>query len=479
MKYLDKKTLSNNCLSQISTNIKNFSKWIFSRLDLYSITKNTIIFISCFLITCFICLLIQTESPISDVFTTGRISILKDRPANITRDIIIDVSFFQNEGGGVLTLSKAIIEDIAKKRPNWRLLIVAEKGCSYIYDFHKNANIQLVEVNISPLVPIILNRLLKINLFRIFHDKLIQLLYYNRIFCDNDCNLVWDTTGFSSCCNFTNIPRVSTIHDTAFFDISSKFSQTPCYLSLSKICMKNAIDFSKKIITVSEFSQNQICNRFNVSKDFVKLIPIKLGTRLCSNFNFEKVSQIMVKYNLTTQKYFIFCSGWWVNKNHSALIKAFHKFAEKNKDIKLILVGKHPNIFKSRPIKDYCSDRLTITDFVPDEELEILLKNALAFIHPSIYEGFGMPIVEAMANGIPVACSNVSSLPEIAGPAALLFDPFNIDSIAQAMHRLADDPKLRKELIQKGYEQAKKYSDRDAMVDEYIRVMEKVMKENN
>ena len=90
-----------------------------------------------------------------------------------------------------------------------------------------------------------------------------------------------------------------------------------------------------------------------------------------------------------------------------------------------------------------------------------------------------MPIIEAMANGIPVACSNVASLPEIAGSAALLFDPFNIDSITQAMHRLADDPELRKDLMQKGYEQAKKYSDRDAMVDEYIRVMEEVMAEND
>ena len=160
-------------------------------------------------------------------------------------------------------------------------------------------------------------------------------------------------------------------------------------------------------------------------------------------------------------------------------MKAFNKFTEKNSEIKLILVGKHPDVFESRPIQEFASDRLIITGFVPDEDLGILLKNALAFIHPSVYEGFGMPIVEAMANGIPVACSNVSSLPEVAGPAALLFDPFNVDGMTQAMHRLADDPQLRKDLIKKGYEQAKKYSDRDAMVDEYIRVMEEVMHEND
>ena len=160
-------------------------------------------------------------------------------------------------------------------------------------------------------------------------------------------------------------------------------------------------------------------------------------------------------------------------------MQAFNKFAQKNSEIKLILVGKYPSKFKSRPISDFRSDRLIISGFVPDEELGILLKNALAFIHPSVYEGFGMPIVEAMANGIPVACGNVASLPEVAGSAALFFDPFDTDSITQAMHRLADDPQLRKDLIRKGYEQAKKYSDRDAMVDEYIRVMEEVMREND
>lgn len=329
------RTKSNSYLHKTLANIGKLSHWI-ANSTLYSIVRNILICICSVIFTCFTYLLIQTESPISDVFTTGRISILKDRPANITRDVIVDMSHVLEEGG-VTTLTQALIEDIAKKRPNWRLLIILKKGYKHIYNFPKNNNIKLIETTPCFAFFFIVEHILQIRLCPMFHDKLIRLLYYDRIFCDKHCDLVWDTTGFFSYCNFTNIPRISTIHDTAFFDISSKFSN-PYYLAHSKICMKNAIDFSKKIITVSEFSQNKICNRFNVSKDFVKHIPIKLGTRLCSNFNFEKVSQIMEKYNLTTQKYFIFCSGWWENKNHSALIKAFHKFAEKNKDIKLILV---------------------------------------------------------------------------------------------------------------------------------------------
>lgn len=380
--------------------------------------------------------------------------------------------------GGILTLTQALIADIARKRPNWRLSVLIHKKAKRLYNF-KNPNIKLIKITRFPLTFILEERLLKVKSFGVFNDKLVQLLYFNRIFCDRECDLIWDPIGFSCYCNFKNISKISTIHDIAWFDISPKFFESNISTLGSRICQKNAIHFSKKIITVSEFSRKRICKKFRVSKDFVKSIPINLNNRTYSNNDSEKISKIMNKYKLKSEKYFIFCSSWWRYKNHGNLIKAFNKFTQKNSDIKLILVGDHYGVYQSRPIEEFSSDRVIITGFVPDEELGILLKNALAFIHPSVYEGFGMPIIEAMTNGIPVACSNVASLPEVAGSAALFFNPFDVDSITRVMHRLADNPQLRKNLIKKGYEQAKKYSDRDAMVDEYIRVMEEVMREND
>jgi glycosyltransferase involved in cell wall biosynthesis len=403
---------------------------------------------------------------------------LKDRPSNITRDIIVDLSAFY-ESGGVMTLTRNLISDIAKRRPNWRFLVLVTQGRKHMYNFPQSSNIKLIEIDNSFSLIMFIERILNSEAFGLFHDKLVQLLYYDLIFCDQNCDLVWDPDGNSSCCNFVTVPRISTVHDLFCFDVSPEFFDSDMVKLRASTCVENAVHFSKKIITVSEFSQKRICDKFHVLKDFVKHIPIKLGARLYSDVDAEKCKNALDKYKLKPQKYFIFCSTWWKNKNHLALMKAFNKFAEKNPEIKLILIGKHPDIFESRPIQEFSSDRIIITGFVPDEDLGILLKNALAFIHPSVYEGFGMPIIEAMANGIPVACSNVSSLPEIAGSAALLFNPFDVDSITQAMHRLADDPLLRKDLIQKGYEQAKKYSDREAMVDEYIRVMEEVMEEND
>ena len=477
---LKRQKKQSNYFLKIFANITKFIRWISLNLNLRSIMKNTTIFISFFTLTCFICLIIRTKNPIEDVFTTGRISILKNRPANITRDIIIDISTPPSQGG-IMTLTRELIWNIAKKRPNWRLLILIspDENDKSIYNLPKDDNIKLIEVSNFVCLFMLLKRILNPKALGLFHDKLEQLLHYDRIFCDRNCDLIWDPIGDCCFCNFVTVPRISTIHDIACFDVDPKFFATKGHRYRARLYTESAIHFSKKIITVSEFSQKRICDKFHVSKDFVKYIPIKLGTRVYSNKNSKKCATVLNKYKLKPQKYFIFCSSWWKNKNHGNLMKAFRKFAKTNSDIKLILVGKHPDVFKFRPIKDYCSDRLIITGFVPNEELGILLKNALAFIHPSVYEGFGMPIVEAMSNGIPVACSNIASLPEIAGSAALFFDPFNIDSITQAMHRLVDDPKLRKDLIQKGYEQAKKYSDREAMVDEYIRVMEEVMEEND
>ena len=465
-------------LAKIFTAIKKFVNRIPLGLILQRTIK-TIVICACSVVIIFsLFLLCRTRIPLSDVFTTGRISILKNRPENITRDIIIDLVSL-GERGGISVLTKILIEDIAKKRPNWRFLILTSKNRKHMYDYlPRSDNVKRIEVNISPSPLIYVQRPFKSQLFGKIQDKLTQLLHFDAVFCDNNCDLIWDPIGDCSLCNFVIVPRISTIHDLACFNndprsFAAKDKALKAYLTT------NAIHFSKKIITVSEFSQKQICDEFHVSKNFVKHVPIQLGTRVYSVVETKKSITVLNKYRLKPQKYFIFCSSWWKNKNHGNLMKAFNKFAQKNSDIKLILVGKHPGMFESRPITDYCSDRLIIAGFVPDEELGILLKNALAFIHPSVYEGFGMPIIEAMANGIPVACSNVASLPEIAGSAALLFDPFNVDSITQAMHRLADDPQLRKELIKKGYEQAKKYSDRDAMVDEYIRVMEEVMREND
>jgi len=103
-------------------------------------------------------------------------------------------------------------------------------------------------------------------------------------------------------------------------------------------------------------------------------------------------------------------------------------------------------------------DRVNFLDFVPDEDLPIFYKNAVCFVLPSLYEGFGLPVLEAMKYGCPVITSNVSSLPEAGGDAALYVDPLDVNDIKKNLELIINNEELRKRLIKKGYEQVKKFS---------------------
>ena len=218
--------------------------------------------------------------------------------------------------------------------------------------------------------------------------------------------------------------------------------------------------------------------------DFVQVIPIRLANRLHFELSKEDVDETMKKFDIAPKKYMIFVSQYYPNKNFERLIKAFAKFASKKDignatDLKLVFVGNL--VYSQGEIEKFAEqyntgNNIIFTHVVTNKELQILLSNSLFFVHPSLYEGFGMPIIEAMACGIPVACSNRSSLPEVAGDAALYFDPYNLDEITAAIEKMATDSALRSQLTQKGKERAKQFQNAVIMTDDYVKVFEEVMK---
>lgn len=141
------------------------------------------------------------------------------------------------------------------------------------------------------------------------------------------------------------------------------------------------------------------------------------------------------------------------NKNLPRLVTAFNEIRHLIPH-DLVLVGRHEGFLNSETelqnIPPDIENRIRFTGHVTDLELHEYYRNAEALVFPSFYEGFGYPIVEAMAEGCPIACSNVSSLPEVAGDAALLFDPFSVRDIAQALVHIATDAKMRADLTERG-----------------------------
>ena len=180
------------------------------------------------------------------------------------------------------------------------------------------------------------------------------------------------------------------------------------------------------------------------------------------------------KYKIN-KKYILFVGTLQPRKNIVRLIEAFSKIHHQQQ-LNLVIVGKKGWMYEEileAPKQYGIENQIKFLEFVPDEDLSLLYKNALCFVLPSLYEGFGLPVLEAMTQGCPVITSNVSSLPEAGGDAALYVNPEDVDEIAAKMQSLVKDEELRKTLIEKGYKQVKKFSWEKA-ARETLKVLEEV-----
>ncbi len=210
---------------------------------------------------------------------------------------------------------------------------------------------------------------------------------------------------------------------------------------------------AKRIATISEYSKSDIVNFYKISPD--KIDNVSCGIN--SNFSIlpeEKILEVRSRVS-NNKPYLFFVGSMHPRKNIKRLLKAFTLFKQKTlADFKLVVAGhilwskdEIESEYKANPFKD----DILFTGRVNDQELADLLGAAYALSFVPIFEGFGLPIVEAMQSAVPVICSNVTSIPEVAGDAALLVDPYNIENICAAMIKLYENKdNLRKKLIEKG-----------------------------
>ena len=353
----------------------------------------------------------------------------------------------------------------------------------------KNAHIIYVDYKqiIEPIV--IIRDILNFLSFGLFKDQITQLLFFDDVyFNNNSCDLFFDPCADFVINDYT-IPKISLIHDLRYINMPDYFKVKHFGFTEFDLKKKNAskiVESSKKIITVSEFTKQKIVEFYKANSNFVKVIHIRLANRINNKKEreTEQNKNVLKKFQLTKQKYLIYPSTLLPHKNHKNLVAAFLKFLKiqkENTDTKLVIVG----TINKRITEDIdkliessaptLKSNIVFTDFIEDKILSALLTDSLAMIFPSTYEGFGMPVIEAMNMGIPVLCSNVTSLPEVAGNAALFFDPYNINEIAAAIGLIVRDNELRKKLVAAGYARAKLFADKDAMIDEYIKTFEEEM----
>ncbi len=239
--------------------------------------------------------------------------------------------------------------------------------------------------------------------------------------------------------------KISTIHDIAFEKFPHNFSWK--FRKSYQFLVPKIISSSKRVFTVSEFSKSEICSLYKTNASKIHVIPN------ASSSIFTKGS-----HRESTAKYILAVSSLTQQKNFTGLIDAFNILQDQRHE--LLLVGSINRNFATQTLIDKIDSnpRIKFSGRVSDKTLVDLYRNAAAFIHPSFYEGFGIPPLEAQACGCPVICSNIASLSEVCGSSALYFDPYNSSDIADKIDNVLADADLSKKLILSGFENIKRFS---------------------
>lgn len=254
-------------------------------------------------------------------------------------------------------------------------------------------------------------------------------------------------------------PFVITLHDTIPIHMPETVGDR--YLDIFTREMDNIVKRSDAIITVSQYSKDDIAKDFNYPKN--KIFVTHLASEdIYKPLDKTYCSDILKKHYGLSTNYILYVGGFSPRKNIVGLIEAFSRIVDKlPKDINLVIAG---NKGKSYAIYKACAERLKIEDrvifpgFISMDHMPQLYNGAALFVYPSFYEGFGLPPIEAMACGIPVITSNVTSIPEIVEDAALLFNPKETEVLSEKIYEALSNETLRNDLISKGFKKANSLS---------------------
>lgn len=240
-------------------------------------------------------------------------------------------------------------------------------------------------------------------------------------------------------------PFVITVYDM----IHEKFKYMFSINDKTTQYKKMLVDKANRIIAISQSTKNDLIDIFNIKSE--KIEVVYLGNSLIYR-------DVKINFNLP-QKYILFVGSRSIYKNFDFFLESISDILKNNRELYLVCAGgdnfKDMEVLK---LKKLGVQNQVLQFNFDDDTLAYVYKNAILFVFPSLYEGFGIPILEAFSCGCPVVCSNTSSLPEVGGDAVEYFDPYDKDSIKSAVERVLLDEELRKKMIERGKKRLEKFS---------------------
>jgi len=295
--------------------------------------------------------------------------------------------------------------------------------------------------------------------------KLLQSLQADLLFCPFTAPTYFED----------DVPTVSTVYDfqykayPAFFAAEDVASRSQTFVEATRK--------ATQLVAISDYTRLTAIQNESVDPARISTIHLHVVEN-CLNAG-ARDDSILDRLELRAGRYLIYPANFWKHKNHEMLLAALGIARNDGLDrsVRLVCTGA-PGArqqFLARAARDLgLADQLIFPGFLSNAELWSLITHSAGVIFPSLYEGFGLPVIEAMAAGVPVACSNVTSLPEVAGDAAILFDPRRPEQVAAAMRALIEDRELALRLVAAGKARAAQFSDSRAMARQYWEIFQRV-----
>ena len=254
-----------------------------------------------------------------------------------------------------------------------------------------------------------------------------------------------------------HLPRTQTlltVHDLSFVRVPD--AAAPSLKRYLDYVVPRSVKRAAHILADSAATKADLIDLYGLSGSKITVLLSGVDRRFQRSIN--QLSTIRSKYQVGERNYIFTIGTVQPRKNYIRLIQALAQLRHRGYDVDLVIAGGRgwlEDPIYMTIIETSMQDHVHMIGFVDEEDLPTLYSGAVCVAFPSLYEGFGFPVLEGMACGTPVITSNVSSLPEVAGDAALMVDPYSIDAIADAIQRMLDDSELRASMIAAGYEQVK------------------------
>lgn len=357
---------------------------------------------------------------------------------NHHRTIVINATNIGRTLNGIGVYTLSLLKALSAMETGLNFIVYLNKNCEPHLrgiEFPDNFSLRWVSRRLSPDYH--------------FKANILRLLYANYLSIKHRKLLVFTTSQSEACFFRTN--QIITIHDVIPL-LFREFHKKQYYFF--RYILKFALRAAKCVITPSRHSQGLIKEMYQIPAGKIQVIP----NGIQAGYKIGPKSGMLEK-----DEFILYTGRISPMKNIAGIFKAFARIKDKIPH-NLVIVGEEKNMIEEEihagrlSREDVENERVIFKGHIPDVEVRDLMKRASLLIFPSLYEGFGLPPLEAMACGCPVVASNAASLPEVCGSAAYYVDPYRIESITEGMYRVLTNRRLGKYLIHKGFTRAKLYS---------------------